>query len=320
MHMRRFFLSFFVLFHVLLPIAGPSLLFSSFLDDSRTTCQARSHYNRAVELAPKCVGAHINLALLCKNVDKDYAGAETHLRAALEVAPDDFKAHANLASLLQFQLNRSEEAIEEYRRAIAIDGSNATLHVNLATLLAEGSQVEEGEAHLRAALSLQPGFLEAHLALAAILAQRGEGEEAVKHCNTALSDNKDSDTAHHTYACILANHLKRYEAAAAQEREALRANPNNADAHYHLALLLFERFLNDDEALDHAKRVLALTSTTLVVPTLSATQASSLKTLQGRATTLVERIEARIASERSEILLKEAEAETAAEPTESGVL
>eukprot|EP00042_Codosiga_hollandica_P043969 m.425174 g.425174 ORF g.425174 m.425174 type:complete len:119 (+) comp56682_c0_seq6:405-761(+) len=109
MHMRRFFLSFFVLFHVLLPIAGPSLLFSSFLDDSRTTCQARSHYNRAVELAPKCVGAHINLALLCKNVDKDYAGAETHLRAALEVAPDDFKVRC-FRSLTEFFLSSQNVA------------------------------------------------------------------------------------------------------------------------------------------------------------------------------------------------------------------
>jgi tetratricopeptide (TPR) repeat protein len=92
--------------------------------------EARTAYQRALELDPNLSDAHVNLGRLLHEDDAP-AAAEKHYRRALEIDPENETAAFNLGVALD-DLGRLREAIVAYRRALELDPNNVDAHYNLA--------------------------------------------------------------------------------------------------------------------------------------------------------------------------------------------
>lgn len=95
--------------------------------------EAETAYERALELDPGHVDAHVNLGRLLHERRATDA-AEKHYRRALELDPDHAVAAFNLGVALE-DLGRTREAAAVYERALELDPANADAHYNLAGLL-----------------------------------------------------------------------------------------------------------------------------------------------------------------------------------------
>jgi len=85
---------------------------------------------KAIELDPKCVGAHFNLGVLYTEPElliedggkvKD---AEKHYLKAVELEPENIKVRYNLG-LLYAYTRRSEDAREQYLKVLELDSKNS---------------------------------------------------------------------------------------------------------------------------------------------------------------------------------------------------
>jgi len=195
----------------------------------------------------------------------DHAGAERSYRRGLELDPKNADLHNALGWAL-FQEGKSAEAIAEYRNALAANPEYLKAHNNVALALAEVGQLDEAASHFRKSLEIEPKA-EIYSDLGFVLGQQGKREEAVANYNKALELDPRCASAHFNLAVALlrgekleeaAAHYKaalevkpnaetynglgfvlsrqgRIDAAIAQFREAIRANPKYTAAYNNLA-------------------------------------------------------------------------------------
>jgi tetratricopeptide (TPR) repeat protein len=107
--------------------------------------EARTAYERALELDPEFADAHVNLGRLL-HVEGEAQGAEAHYRAALTAGPHPTAAY-DLGVALE-DLGRVSEALAAYERAIGWDPDLAEAHYNLARLLERRGDVQGALRHL----------------------------------------------------------------------------------------------------------------------------------------------------------------------------
>ncbi len=146
---------------------------------------AIDHFQKALEMKPDCVDAHINLAEAladCGRVNE----ALVHYQKALEIKPDNINVHYNFAVALA-GCGKDDEAIAHFRQALEIKPGYAEAHNNLGALLARRGQVDEAISHYEKALEIMPEFLQAHINLALALAGRNRLDESRQHFNKALA-------------------------------------------------------------------------------------------------------------------------------------
>lgn len=91
---------------------------------------ARDAYERALQLDPRHVEAHINLGRMLHEEGQP-AAAETHYQAALAIDPEHSLAAFNLGVALE-DLGRLADASSAYETALDLDPDNADAHYNLA--------------------------------------------------------------------------------------------------------------------------------------------------------------------------------------------
>jgi len=95
--------------------------------------EARTAYERTIELDPDHADAHVNLGRLLHEEGAP-AAAEQHYRRALDADPEHPTAAFNLGVALE-DLGRLRDAREAYEHALALDPDNADAHYNLAGIL-----------------------------------------------------------------------------------------------------------------------------------------------------------------------------------------
>lgn len=108
---------------------------------------AADAYQKALEIEPRHLDAHVNLGRL-RHEAADLRAAEFHYRSALEIEPDDAVAAFNLGVLLE-DLRRPVEALSAYERAVASDPSYADAHFNLAHLCERLGRKQQAVRHLQ---------------------------------------------------------------------------------------------------------------------------------------------------------------------------
>ena len=109
--------------------------------------EARTAYERALELDPSHVDAHVNLGRLLHE-DGAPAAAEEHYRAALAIDPDHDTAAFNLGVALE-DLGRVRDAMAAYERAVQLDPDNGDAHYNLAGLYERRGDKSAALRHLK---------------------------------------------------------------------------------------------------------------------------------------------------------------------------
>lgn len=153
---------------------------------------------RAVELDPKLVQAHINLLSLYGRVG-NLPKAEEQYRAVMALNPEQFpKAHYDYGVLL-LRKGKYKEAEEAFRHALRIDPSYTQARNNLGYMLERQGKIAEAEAEYRQALESDPNFRQAHFNLGRILVSQGKYKEGIQQLSQTLTP-EDENTPAYLYA------------------------------------------------------------------------------------------------------------------------
>ncbi len=158
---------------------------------------AIEEHERALEVDPGFVQAHINLIILYAKLGQP-AKSEEHYRSAVAINPNLAESHYNYGVLLTGQ-EKNAEAAEAFRRALEVNPRYAEAHNNYAYLLMIGGQLEEAAKHFKVAIENKPNYRPARYNLGRILIHQGKIEEAIGHLLQTLTQ-EDEDTPRYMYA------------------------------------------------------------------------------------------------------------------------
>jgi tetratricopeptide (TPR) repeat protein len=140
--------------------------------------EAEQHLRKAIELNPRLVEAHVNLAALLMQ-KKSYAEAETFLRKAYEVDPKSLLVLLNLGITLD-HLGKYTDAISTLREALQLEPGLVAAHLYLGVALVETDKFKEAEPELeRGAKAGGEDEIVAQLYLGKLYARTGKYDKAV---------------------------------------------------------------------------------------------------------------------------------------------
>ena len=138
---------------------------------------------------------------------------------------------------LDAEQGRTAEAIEKFRKAIALSPDLNGARMSLGRILAETGQPGEAEVLFRQALSIDPYDATAHDLLGRALVAKGSMTEAVYEFERAVRLRPRYEPNLYDYALMLMQ-LNRPEESERIAREAIEADPKQADAHELLGIML----------------------------------------------------------------------------------
>ena len=163
-----------------------------------------------------------------------------------------------------FRHREPERAIAEYRKALELNDDNAAAHHKLGFLLYHVQDVyEEGLAHLLRAASLAPGDASVHYDLGMTWLHQRRFADAARHFAEAVRLAPEGIRGEHSAAKMnfrLGRTLLLVGQAApaiAPLTKTVGLDPNDADAHYHLAIALADQG-KLSEAVEHYGRAVEL--------------------------------------------------------------
>ena len=167
------------------------------LESENRIQESIEEHERALELEPDLVQAHLNLLSLYGRL-KQWEKAEEHFRAATAINPNLVEAHYNHGMLLSNQ-GRYAEAAKAFRRAVEINPFYSAAHNNLGQMLERLDDSGAAERHYRQAVENAPTNRLARFNLGRILAAAGRHKEAADQFLQILTP-QDAQTPLFTYA------------------------------------------------------------------------------------------------------------------------
>jgi tetratricopeptide (TPR) repeat protein len=179
--------------------AAPSLLERGVeLQDAGRTQDAVAATERALQLDPKLVRAHINLITLYGGMG-DLQKAEEHYQAAVKLDPDHFPDAYYDHGVLLIKERKLADAEAAFRKALEINPRYADAHNNLGYLLEREGKIAEASDQYRAAIEDEPDFRRAHFNLGRILINEGKYQAGIEQFKQTLTST-DQDTPSYLYA------------------------------------------------------------------------------------------------------------------------
>jgi adenylate cyclase len=140
--------------------------------------EARAYAQRALDLDPSQIRAHMVLARIAEVHDWDFAAAEEHYRLAAELNPHNSGYLAGRAFLL-LRLGRPDEAIEVMRRYVALEPDKPNSHTLVGAVYGYAGRFTESLDAFRTALSLDPHNPTAQIGVTLTSSYLGRYEEAI---------------------------------------------------------------------------------------------------------------------------------------------
>ena len=165
------------------------------LDQVGRLDDALAETERAAELDPTMVKAHINLIILYGRKG-DFQKAEEHFQTAVKLNPNQFPdAYYNYGVLLvrEGKLDAAEKA---FRQVLEISPSYADAHNNLGNLLERQGKLQEAIAEYKEAIESKPDFRQAHFNLGRILVSQQQYPEGIGHLQQTLTPVDESTPAY----------------------------------------------------------------------------------------------------------------------------
>jgi serine/threonine-protein kinase len=258
---------------------GKALHYQGKLDD------AIAEYTAARWITPNDSVIHGSLGTVLYTQGK-LGEAIAEYQEALRITPNDSMSHSNLGNALLAQ-GKLDQAIVEHNEAIRLDPNDANAHHNLAASLAEKGKSDEAIAEYRTAIRLNPGHAEAHCNLGLVLLRQkgaylealellrrghelgskranwkypsaewvGEAERAAENRgNPQVIRRKPEDAVNHYRLGHELQHQGKPEEAIAEYRTAIRLDPEYAEAHCNLGLILLRQKGEYAESLELLRR------------------------------------------------------------------
>ncbi len=180
--------------------------------------------------------AWLSLALALESSDPQQALAA--FSEALKLNPKNPEAHLSIGAMLERQ-GKLEDAAREYQAASNLDAKSTDAITGLANVYSKQKKLPEAEAEaqLRKLLAIDPGNEDAKVQLGRVLAAEGKTDEAATLLNLAKTPKAGDPKTALDVGTVYekAGNLK---GAEEQFRIAVRALPDDADAHFALGSLL----------------------------------------------------------------------------------
>ena len=176
-----------------------------------------------------------------------------------EYLADQAAAHLNLAvihtNLAQDEMNRAQQDYQQQTRLAPQAADNAR-DVYLKTIR---EVTEKAFQAYQQALRIDPRFVPAKINLAMLLDQRGEKPEAEKEFREVLQIEPNLADVHYSLGLLLAEDESRLAEAAESLATAAELSPNNSRIHYNLGLA-YQRLRRVTDAEKELKQALRLTA------------------------------------------------------------
>ena len=185
----------------------------------------------------------------------DLESAANSLAKALEYDFADAECHSNLSSTLT-SMGRHTEALEAARNAVLIDQYNAEALLNLGVALRNQQRYNEAKDSYRAAIALKPSLIQAYVNLGNLYRITGELDRSIELCEGAIEQGLATPTLKLCLALSKRDAGYLYEARALC-LEVLKSDPDHADAHNNLAVILIDAGLLE-QAFSHCLSAIRL--------------------------------------------------------------
>jgi Flp pilus assembly protein TadD len=188
--------------------------------------EAAEHYRVALRLDPKQKEPHFSLGQILAT-QSQLSDARGELEEALRSDPRNGDYHSEYAGVLE-RLGQKEEASAEHAIATGLAPRSGKVHYEYAMFLFRDDKLDQAIREFETALKHNPNHPEAHYHLGRALYQKGDYEGAkVHYLETARLDPK---APVHSGLGAVYFRLGQTSEAIAQFKEALRLNPDDAEA------------------------------------------------------------------------------------------
>ena len=202
---------------------------------------AEAAYRSIIAKNPRHVDANNLLGLLCIQTQR-FALAIKWIETALQEKPDDPQAHYNLGIALK-DVGRLDDAAIHFQQCVDLDSNNVEAFNALGNILRIQDQHDRAVTCFERALAIQPTHADSRRNfslvandLGAVANKLGHSHDAIDHFRRAV-ELADSNSEAHINLGITLEQTGNLDQAAAAFKNAIAANPNFAQAHYHLAHL-----------------------------------------------------------------------------------
>jgi tetratricopeptide (TPR) repeat protein len=179
--------------------------------------------------------------------DAEHIGGPTALRAQIAGLAESAQGHLTPAEL-------------QFRRAIQLDPKFVPAHYFLARLLYTRNRFDEGIQESKATIALSPDFVRAYENLGLCYEGKDDPKRAEEWYREAVRRNSDSAVKTEwpllDFATLLVRQ-DRIDEARPYLEQALEANPNNANAHLQMGILL-EKAGDSQGSLDQLRTTIKL--------------------------------------------------------------
>ncbi|MGA2098619.1 MAG: tetratricopeptide repeat protein, partial [Candidatus Acidiferrum sp.] len=225
--------------------------------------QAITELEKARELKPGDISAHINLALAYEQTgaNKKALVLFREVEAEVRQKPAADSSHGLPSYVLEAYARslaatgQLPAATSKMKAAVAESSQNAELHDALGTLYAQQRRWSAAASEFKEAVRLQPRFAAAHLHLGAALAAQQQVLAAIQELNLASAQAPESAVAATELGkAYVANNED--DEAVAEFQRAIRLDSAYMDAKYQLAELL-QRTGNNPDAVPLLRQVVA---------------------------------------------------------------
>ena len=154
--------------------------------------KAKAAARKALEIDDTLAEAHALLAIVAKEYDWNFSGAERGFKKALQLNPGYATAHQWYAEYLA-AMGRHEEAIAEIERAEELDPLSLIINAIAGYVCYFASEYDQAIDHCQKALELDPNFATAHYFIGWVYERKGMYGEAIAELQKArtLSGNID---------------------------------------------------------------------------------------------------------------------------------
>ena len=196
--------------------------------------EAAEHYRVALRLDPKQKEPHFSLGQILAT-QSQLSDARGEFEEALRSDPRNGDYHSEYAGVLE-RLGQKEEASAEHAIATRLAPKSGQVHYDYAMFLFRDGKLDQAIPEFEKALKHSPNHPEAHYHLGRALYQKGDFEGAkVHYLETARLDPK---APVHSGLGAVYFRLGQTSEAIAQFKEALRLNPDDAEAAENLRFAL----------------------------------------------------------------------------------
>ena len=157
---------------------------------------------------------------------------------ALRLKPDDAEAHSNLGTALQLQ-GRLAEARQHAREAVRLKPNDDRVRFNLGNVLNAAGSMDEAIREFARAVALNPENADAHFNLGVILGPRNGSTRRSPTCGGRSRSTRGTPTR--TATSRSRSGSRDGSTRRSPKRQALRLQPDSAEAQQQLNLLLKAR-------------------------------------------------------------------------------